>query len=505
MWENWIETDSYDRNALAALKADSPSLRALETSGSRLLPHFDGFLLDLFAILFKLNVLVHEDEEVAPSARFYRLLVDEIRGAPALELLRQQTVLDEAAAGLATLLLGQRLLDLLKSERLLTRAEMLDFWNLEHQEAEIAARGEEADTADALQQQLAGRAAARQLAELSKRARRDTQAAQRRLERQAASLRDSLEEMAQRQGGRIGAQVGQTLRDLDMSREEAESWSTQLGGGLQSSPGAKIELGSRLARNPKLKRMADFVGRMRESARALRRKLYERSNSEMYEVGTGAELSRLLPAELVTLRHPLLRRDFMRRLLDGELLLYTLRAREEKGRGPMIVCLDGSSSMAGDKEIWAKAVTLTLLDIARRQRRRFRSIAFSSAETRLQVVDLDRHDPFHVDMRLVFEIAEYFPGGGTDFEKPLSAALECVRRSRHRRADVVLITDGECRVGSEWLADFKREKKDLGFSLFSVLIDVGASSVGVLEELSDRITSVTQLTTEASNDIFLRL
>jgi hypothetical protein len=74
----------------------------------------------------------------------------------------------------------------------------------------------------------------------------------------------------------------------------------------------------------------------------------------------------LLPHELLALRHPVLRRDFARRFLDAELLQYTLRAVEEKGRGPMIVCIDGSSSMAGDKEIWSKAVSLTLLDIAQR-------------------------------------------------------------------------------------------------------------------------------------------
>ena len=68
---------------------------------------------------------------------------------------------------------------------------------------------------------------------------------------------------------------------------------------------------------------------------------------------------------MIALHHPILRKDFHRRFLDQELLQYSLRGVEEKGKGPMIVCLDGSSSMAGDKEIWSKAVTLTLLEIAR--------------------------------------------------------------------------------------------------------------------------------------------
>src|SRR5262249_54823077 len=102
-------------------------------------------------------------------------------------------------------------------------------------------------------------------------------------------------------------------------------------------------------------------------------------------------------------------------------------------------------------------------------------------------------------------LAEYFPGGGTDFQKPLAAALDCLRRAPHRRGDIVFITDGECRVDPEWLREFKREKERLGFSLFSVLIDVGASSLGALKDFSDQITSVSQLTSDASRDIFLKL
>ena len=49
------------------------------------------------------------------------------------------------------------------------------------------------------------------------------------------------------------------------------------------------------------------------------------------------------------------------------------------------------------------------------------------------------------------------------------------------------------------------EKKRLQFSLFSVLIDVGASSLDTLRELSDRVTSVSRLTDDAAADVFVRL
>lgn len=502
---HWVEVDAYDRAAFAALSASSPAYQALLASGGRLLPHFDGFVLDLYALCYKLNIVLHPAPAVSPGATFFRVLLDELRDAPALEALRQQTVLDERVAGLAALLLGEALLELLKSERVLTRAEMLDLWNLEQRAGEIAERGEHAETAAALAAERAGQGGEKQLQELRQRLERENAAARRHLEQQSRRVAQVLGDSAARRQPRVAAQLARTLADLETARDDAEQWSTQFGGGHQSSPAAQLELGHQLARNPKLKRLAQLVGRMRESARRLRRTLYERADHEVFAVGLAADLSRLLPPELLSLRHPTLRRDFRRRLLDGELQVYALRAREQRGHGPMIVCLDGSSSMAGDKEIWAKAVTLTLLDIAARQRRRFRSICFASAETPLQMLELNPRQRSAPELSQVFALAEYFPGGGTDFQKPLDAALACLRADRRRRGDVVFITDGECRVDPAWLRAFQRDKARLGFTVFSVLIDVGPSSLAAVAAFSDHVTSVRQLTDDATREIFLKV
>lgn len=277
-----------------------------------------------------------------------------------------------------------------------------------------------------------------------------------------------------------------------------------LGTGYRSPPGQKLELGKRLAGNEKLKKLAKMVGRMKFHALALRKKIFERSSEEILEVERGDFLNRLLPHELLTLHHPILRKDFYRRLLDQELLQYSLKGIEEKGKGPMVVCLDGSSSMAGEKEIWSKAVTLTLLEIARRQRRLFRSICFSSEDTPLQVLDMNPGEHYQVEMKKVIDLAEFFPGGGTDFQKPLDAALECLKQSRYKKGDIIFITDGECQVTPEWTEKFRDEKEKLGFSLFSILIDVGSSSLGTLKEFSDRITTIKQLTGDETKDIFVK-
>ena len=111
---------------------------------------------------------------------------------------------------------------------------------------------------------------------------------------------------------------------------------------------------------------------------------------------------------------------------------------------------------------------------------------------------------YEVELEKVMDLAEYFPGGGTDFQTPLDAALDCLKQDQYKRGDIVFITDGECQVQADWAESFRREKEKLGFSLFSILIDVGPSSLETLKQLSDRVTTVRQLTGEEVQDLFVK-
>lgn len=490
----WIESDAYDRNVFARLAEETPSLRALAERGGRLVPHFAALLEDLFCLCFKLEPRWRAADAVAPSAALNRTLLAALRDHPLLAALREETQLEETKAALATVLLGEDLLERLEDDTLLPRSDRLDLWELARREEELWRRVEETRSLEGTAADPATRTATERAAAQAEAAlRRKAEEVAARLREMPAASRDAL------------PQAAAGLRRLVAeSHAEAHGWSSGLGGD-GGGAARTVELGRRLARNPKLRRLAALAGRMRSVALGLRRSSLERPNSELYEVELAADLGRLLPPELMALRHPLLRRDFLRRWHEGRLLAYRLRGLDTRGRGPLIVCLDGSSSMAGDKELWAKAVVLTLLEIARRQRRLCRVIGFASRETPLFVVDLNPREHHRVAETRVFELAEHFPGGGTDFEAPLDAAVEALGQTPYRRGDVVLITDGECRVSPEWLERFRRTKARLDFSLFSVLIDVGASTAETLRVLSDRVTSVSRLTDDAARDLFLSL
>jgi uncharacterized protein with von Willebrand factor type A (vWA) domain len=500
----WIENDAYDRRVYGYLRSESPSLRELEENGSTFLPHFASLLQDIFCLLFKYNVIFHKASDVAASALLNEKFLNGIRLGNQYEILREQTLLNEARAGLSTLLLGERLLALIKAEKLINRRDMRDLWDIQKQEQIVSEKLEEYENADTIPEDQLSEEGKKALEKAKERVGSEVQGAEALLRHKAAQLKEDLKQIEGQTTNRLQAEAIKVAQELEDATEQAESWGSTLGSGQRSPPGEKLELGKRLAGNEKLKKLARMIGRMKFHAMALRKKVFERSSEEVLEVERGDSIHRLLPHEMLTLHHPVLRKDFQRRFLDQELLQYSLRGVEEKGKGPMVVCLDGSSSMAGDKEIWSKAVTLTLLEIARRQRRLFRSICFSSEQTPLQVLDMNPRGRYDVEMKTVMDLAEYFPGGGTDFQRPLDAALECLKQTKYKKSDIIFITDGECQVSPEWAEQFRKEKEKLGFSLFSILIDVGPSSLGTLKEFSDRITTIKQLTGEEAKDIFVQ-
>ncbi|HEX5606339.1 MAG TPA: hypothetical protein VFY96_07485 [Candidatus Binatia bacterium] len=500
----WILNDAYDRRVWQQLRAESPSLRELEEKGAAFLPHFGSLLQDIFCLLFKYNINYFEPRDVLASALLNEKFLRSMHQGAQYEFLREQTLLNEAHAGLSTLILGERLLALVREEKLLTRRDMRDLWDIQKQEEIVSQKMDEYENADTIPADQMSEEGKKALEQAKQRMGGEAQGAEALLRQKTQRLKEDLEQIEAQATNRLQAEAIKIAQELEDATEETAAWGDTIGTGQRTPPGQKLELGRRLAGNEKLKKLARMVGRMKFNALALRKKVFERSNNELLEVEQGDALHRLLPNELLTLHHPVLRKDFYRRFLDQELIQYSLRGVEEKGKGPMIVCLDGSSSMSGDKEIWSKAVTLTLLEIARKQRRLFRSICFSSADTPLQTLDMNPRDRYEIETKAVMDLAEYFPGGGTDFQKPLDAALDCLRQSRFKKGDIVFITDGECQVDPQWAENFRAQKERLGFSLFSILIDTGPAALGTLKEFSDRISTIKQLTGEEAKDIFVK-
>jgi hypothetical protein len=236
----WIENDAYDRRVYGYLRTESPSLRDLEESGSTLLPHFGSLLQDIFCLLFKYNVLFHKETEIVPSALLNTKFLNGIRQGSQYDFLREQTLLNEARAGLSTLLLGERLLSLLKAEKLLTRRDLRDLWDIRKQEEIVSEKIAEYENADTIPEDELSEEGKEALQKAKERVGGEVQGAEALLRHKTAQLKQDLKQIETQTTNRLQAEAIKVAQQLEDATEVAESWGSTLGIGQRSPPGQKL-------------------------------------------------------------------------------------------------------------------------------------------------------------------------------------------------------------------------------------------------------------------------
>ncbi len=223
-----------------------------------------------------------------------------------------------------------------------------------------------------------------------------------------------------------------------------------------------------IRRSSKLKRMTNAIGRFKDCAVNVQKRKSKDGAVELSSVTVGDKIQDVLPSELMTLTHPTTKRSFYRKMTDKQLMVYAKEAHKQKSKGPIIVCVDTSGSMLGNAEIWSKAITIGMLEIAEMQKRDFACILYSGSARAPIILKKGEKDP-----EKVIKIAETFFGGGTNFESPLEKAMKLMEESVFSKGDIVFITDGECDVSDNFLKHYQKVKDKKEFSTLGILINLG--------------------------------
>lgn len=228
--------------------------------------------------------------------------------------------------------------------------------------------------------------------------------------------------------------AGQGLEDVEIGEGDADVDHEQQTEEAQK----RIERIAELIKDDeRLKRIALLAGKFKRILLTKQKSKVKHDSDEIADIEQGGEISRLLPSELVKLLSPRMKMAVMRDIVERKCLQYALQASEQQGRGPIILCVDKSGSMEGEKDVWATAIALALLDMAHRQRRTFIILGFDDEVFQKVVVRPGR--PLPKEQLCVA------PRGGTDIWNALTLALRAVETTKiMRRSDIVLITDGEC-------------------------------------------------------------
>ena len=505
---NRKETLGYSYNALEHYDVDidiyndivdqSPVMQQTLEEGEELLPTFKYLHQDIFLSLYKYKARVLPEVDMHISTRMNRGIISNLINTPEYISLRQTCRMDQFNAALGTEIIGREAIDIL-------REAIEKLKDLEQKKDAMDRLMEEEEKIDELIEDIGD---IDELIEDAKRAGNGSLAAQLEQERQtkeqsvatlkamANKIAEDCDELIEDDGlvSEVSTTMGSTLTETGKQVQEVselcEVWGLGTGENCQVAFQNKKDAIERIRRSSKLHKLTDLVGKFKESAIVEQKKKAKHGAVEIKGVTTGDKIQDTLPSDRMNLCNDITKGDFYRRMSEHGLLQYSKESNKQKNKGPIIVCVDTSGSMQGDEEIWSKALTVGILEVAQMQKRDFACIIYSSHADKPIVIKKDEIAP-----QKIIDCAERFHNGGTSFEAPLNEALELIKDSTFKNADIVFITDGDCYVSDNFSRKFKQIKEDKDFRTLGVLVNMGCGHVSdsSLKEFCDNITLVSDI------------
>jgi len=296
------------------------------------------------------------------------------------------------------------------------------------------------------------------------------------------------------------AAVKQALQTCDLQAALTCGWGAEAGSFIAVPYAERVKLSNAMVKNKKFLAIARLAGRMSLFAAKKQRQKVKHNFEEISDIIQSDDIARVIPSEAMLLGIPETEILFYQKYVEKQLLTYELTGEETKAKGPIIVCIDISGSMGGDKEVWCKAVALALVQVARKDKRNAIVIPF---DTQVKTVfEFYKDEGFKADKLL--EMASYYSGGGTHFDPPLQKSMEYLEKeSKLRDGDIIMVTDGEAPVSDKVKIDFLELKQRLRFSLFVIVIGSQFGYVDhSLKPISDVLYPVDELTDKLAGQIF---
>lgn len=496
---NNVRLDRYDARLFSDVLDAEPELRALvDRSGNDAPRTFGPLVLDIFVSFYKMVPELLAEALVDPSHfRANRSFIDRLREDEESLLARLTTATDEVASALATIEAAKAIL------RELQRRPALRDW-MDRQEEPDEARENPKPPIDEREPEQEADHPAPGDAEGDAGEEPRVEPADEEAPPSpytdvpddapagfAADLR-ALVRAASRAGhGEAGAHSA-TLRDWGLKPAD-----------LRTVPlGERIEIARKL-RTKRMRDLADLLGRMRNHRRASERRKVKANRDEIHGIHTSGDVARALPSEIAGAfgsQNPHRRRDFYRRLSERSVLSYSLRTDEPVGRGPVIAMIDSSWSMTGAPMEWASAIALALAHAAAGGSgvktggfggaRRVHAIFFNA-----QIVLDVELVPGEKDVRKFLAVGTVDADGGTEYAPPISRARDLISDAPNPREgtpDLLLVTDGVCKLPEEDAQALREDKRSRGFKLVTVLVG-GHARAGSVEPFSDKVIRASDL------------
>ncbi len=260
--------------------------------------------------------------------------------------------------------------------------------------------------------------------------------------------------------------------------------------GMNKMDPAKLgPLFAKIQRDPTLRQILAMAGRYRRMAQAKQRQKKTHGYDDMVGIEVGGDVSKLVTGELAQMAAgDEMESLVLLRLIDRQAQVRKYQGIEPIAKGPILVALDESGSMSGERIIHAKSLALAMAWIAGHQKRWCCLLAWSDSGSRRYVT----LPPEGWSQDELVDWLSGFFGGGT--EPPLDdmPAIWKATGAIHGKTDVLMLTDAEVPIDDAKAGRFNTWKMEAKAKMHTIV--VGTRNPGDMTKVSDSYHVVNRLT-----------
>jgi uncharacterized protein with von Willebrand factor type A (vWA) domain len=441
-----LNADAFDKRRFNELLKLSKGLQKLKENGENEFPYFSQLMGDIWSSFYKTKPRLLEEEEILSELKANHSFMGKIMSDEGFKQTKKTTTFDDVSSALFTVYFGEKVLEWIKEIKEKNKEFEKAINNMQNLQQEQEGDQQLINQINQMNEILQNELSSSNIQEMIKQGIKETN-------EQKNSLKDLL--------NGIGAGTGNG--DFELQKMPTRE---------------RIALAEKLKDNKKIKKIAEWAGRFKQIARS-KQKVKHKESVERSGISMGNEVERILPIELSMQSFPTAKLDFLRRFAEGQVMLYDKKGKDVLGKGPIVLCLDQSGSMR-TLELQSKGFALAIMAIAKKQKRDFAYIPFSTSAK----VHLFKKGK--ISVKEMTEIAESFKNGGTNFYHPLKKALNLIIESRFKDADIIFVTDGDATLPYEFIEKFNKVKRQKKFGMKTILIGFEAKDES-LKPVSDEI------------------
>ena len=481
-YQSCVVHDDYDEEGWDDMIEAVPDLHRLRVRLDMVVEGLGVLVQDCFYALCKARPVFNEPASLPPSMLFNFGVLNSLFSTPNWERLHSLTVGDDLAAARATVLLGkdlERIVDWMQAHSRLNPEGALGQQITEYEDL--------LDALEDLKKEYEGKEGDKDFQQRVDIINRQSKQHAERLGLELEDIEDDYYDLEE------FVHVSATGPLEDISETTEALGTLGLAWGLSKGEMRILPADQRLEMmgfldNQKIREIAKLFGAVERLAFGEQSKKVVGVPEEIFDVALGGDIDDFLIDELLLLGHEAAKHDLLRRIAADEVAQYIMRGKDKVAQGGIKCFVDSSLSMDGARDIWAKAIALSLLKIARDQKREFVGCLFGSVNVLSewdfrgsgvtgQVMHKSTQSDSETEMPYVkgiIDFASTFLNSGTDYVTPLSHGVVMLQEEFEQfgsvKGDIVFITDSECGVPNDWLEKFQAEKERLQFRVWGIMV-----------------------------------